>query len=197
MARDPRIDAYIAKSAPFARPILVHLRALVHSAGPDAGETIKWGMPHFLFRGKIVAAMAAFKAHSAFMIHGDEEGWAETEGMGSFGKITGLADLPSDAVLKAKLADALNRIETSGSAAPGRGSRAPKPEIPVPDDFAAALASVPRAKATMDGLAPSYRRDYLEWITGAKQTATRARRIAQAVEWLAEGKRRNWKYETR
>ena len=197
MARDPRIDAYIAKSAPFARPILVHLRALVHSAVPDAGEAIKWGMPHFLFRGKIVAAMAAFKAHSAFMIHGDEESWAETEGMGSFGKITGLADLPSDAVLKAKLADALNRIETSGSAAPGRGSRAPKPEIQVPDDFAAALASVPRAKATMDGLAPSYRRDYLEWITGAKQTATRARRIAQAVEWLAEGKRRNWKYETR
>lgn len=196
MARDPRIDAYIAKSAPFAQPILVHLRALVHSAVPDAGEAIKWGMPHFLFRGKIVAAMAAFKAHSAFMIHGDEEGWAETEGMGSFGKITGLADLPSDAVLKAKLADALNRIETSGSAAPGRDSRAPKAEIPVPDDFAAALASVPRARATMDGLAPSHRRDYLEWITGAKQAATRARRIAQAVEWLAEGKRRNWKYET-
>lgn len=195
MTRDPRIDAYIAKSAPFARPILLHLRALVHAAVPDAGEAIKWGMPHFLFKGKIVAAMAAFKAHSAFMIHGDEEGWAENEGMGSFGKLTGLADLPADDVLKAKLADAVNRIETSGSAAPKRGSAAPKAEIPAPEDFAAAIAAAPRAQATMDGLAPSQRREYLEWITGAKQAETRARRIAQAVEWLAEGKRRNWKYE--
>lgn len=195
MTKDPRIDAYIAKSAPFAQPVLAHMRALVHRALPEAEEDIKWGMPNFLLKGKMLAAMAAFKAHCAFMIHGDNEGWAATEGMGSFGKITGLQSLPPDDTLKAKLLEAATRIEISGNAALKTAKPAPKVAIAIPEDFAAALRGSPAAQATMENFAPSARREYLEWVTGAKQAATRERRIAQAVEWLAEGKKRNWKYQ--
>lgn len=193
-ATDPRIDAYIAKAAPFAQPILVHLRDLVHDAIPEAVEEIKWGMPHFTLNGGIVAAMASFKAHAAFMIHGDEEGW-EKEGMGAFGKLTGLGDLPSDAVLNTKLAAAADRMAKFGTAAPKEKASAPRPVPEMPDDLALALKGNPAAKATLDGFPPSAQRDYLEWIIEAKQAATREKRIAQAVEWLAEGKKRNWKYE--
>jgi len=193
MKTDPRIDAYIANAAPFAQPILTRLREIVHAALPGAEETIKWGMPHFMIGGKNVAGMAAFKAHCAFTVHG--EGRGGSEGMGQHGKLTSVADIPPEADLAAKLNDAVARIETAGSAAPKRAKSAPKAEIAVPDDFAAALASNPHAEATLEGLAPSHRREYLEWITEAKREETRAKRIAQAVEWLAEGKKRNWKYE--
>ena len=193
MKTDPRIDAYIANAAPFAQPILTRLREIVHAALPGAEETIKWGMPHFMIGGKNVAGMAAFKAHCAFTVHG--EGRGGSEGMGQHGKLTSVADIPPEADLAAKLNDAVARIETAGSAAPKRAKSAPKAEIAVPDDFAAALASNPRAEATLEGFAPSHRREYLEWITEAKREETRAKRIAQAVEWLAEGKKRNWKYE--
>jgi uncharacterized protein YdeI (YjbR/CyaY-like superfamily) len=193
MHTDPRIDAYIAKAAPFAQPILTRLRAVVHAALPGAEETIKWGMPHFTVGGKNVAGMAAFKAHCAFTVHG--EGRGGSEGMGQHGKLTSVADIPPEAELAAKLKDAVGRIESEGSAAPKRAKAAPKPEIAMPEDFAAALAGNPQAKAALDGFAPSHRREYLEWITEAKREETRAKRIAQAVEWLAEGKKRNWKYE--
>lgn len=199
MARDPRIDAYIEKSAPFAQPILLHLRKLVHDTLPQAEETIKWSMPHFTVYGKNVAGMAAFKAHCAFMIHGEGrqgEGAVASGGMGSCGKITALADLPADKTLASKLEKAAERIVTQGSAAGKRPVRSQKPEIPLPDDFAQALDGNTRAMATLEGFAPSHRREYLEWITGAKREDTRARRIAQAIEWLAEGKKRNWKYES-
>lgn len=195
---DPRIDAYIAKAAPFAQPVLNHFRALVHRVLPEVEEGIKWSVPAFMLGGKNVAGLAAFKAHCAVMIHGEGRlGEADSKGggMGGYGKITALSDLPSDAVLEAGLKEAAQRVATSGTARKPQAKRPPKPEIPMPDDFAAALAAVPQAKASLEGFAPGQRREYLEWITEAKQTATREKRIAQAVEWLTEGKKRNWKYE--
>ncbi len=193
MTTDPRIDAYIANAAPFARPILSHLRALVHRTLPGVGETIKWGMPHFTLGGKNVCGMAAFKAHCALTIHG--EGRGGTEGMGQHGKLTSLDDMPPDDLLAEKLHDAARRIAEQGSAAARRGNTAEKAEIAMPDDFAQAIAIDPQASATFAAFPPSARREYLEWVTEAKRQETRTRRIAQAVEWLAEGKKRNWKYE--
>jgi len=194
MARDPRIDAYLVRAAPFAQPVLAHLRELVHSAVPDCEEAVKWGMPHFVYRGKNVAGMAAFKAHCAFTIHGEGR-QGDGEGMGSFGKIAALADLPPDEVLVARLRDAVSRIDEGGSAAPRRAPPAPKADIAMPEDFATALQGSAAAGATYEGFAPSHRREYLEWIVDAKRPETRAKRIAQAIEWLGEGKKRNWKYE--
>lgn len=197
---DERIDAYIAQSPDFARPILIHLRALVHAAVPGLEETIKWSMPHFTLDGKNLAGMAAFKAHCAFIIHGAGRQSAQAEaepdsggGMGDYGKIARLEDLPDANVLKARLVEAAQGL--SGGAKRVRAPRAPKAEIAAPEAFLAALAGNPAARAVFEAFAPSHRRDYLEWIVEAKSEATSARRIAQAIEWLAEGKRRNWKYE--
>jgi len=190
MSTDPRIDTYIARAAPFAQPILTHLRALVSRALPEADETIKWSMPHWTVGGKNVAGMSAFKAHCAFVIHGDGR---QGDAMGQYGKIATMADLPADARLIAKLHDARDRL---ASGQPKKPKLPPKPEIPMPDDFAAALSAGSAAKDNFDRFAPSHRREYLEWITTAKAEATRAKRIGQAVEWIAEGKKRNWKYES-
>ena len=194
-ATDPRIDEYIARAAPFARPILVHLRALVHRAIPGAEETIKWGMPHFMVAGKNVVGLAAFKAHCAFVVHGEGRQGADGAGMGAYGKIAALTDLPPDSQLIASVREAAARVGSTGTARRPAAKPARKPDIPMPDDFAAALSAVPKAKAALESFAPGQRREYLEWITSAKQPVTRAKRIAHAVEWLAEGKKRNWKYE--
>jgi len=193
MKRDPRIDAYIAGVAPFGQELFEHLRPLVHAAIPGGEEGIKWGKPAFLYKGKNVATFAVFKAHAMFAIHGGGRQGESDEGSG---KLTRVADLPGDNVLKDKLAAACERIDRDGTAvrkAPQK--RAPKPEIPIPDDFAEALEANPAARATLHALAPSHRRDYLEWITEAKRSETRTKRIAQAVEQLAAGKKRHWKYE--
>ena len=192
MERDQRIDAYIANAAPFAQPILTRLREIAHKALPEGEEGIKWGMPHFLVGGKNVAGMAAFKAHCAFVIHGDGR---HGDGMGGYGKIASLEEIPPDKELIAAVHAARDRVGIHGSATKGRGKPKPKPEIAVPDDFAEALARNAKAKETFDTLAPSHRREYLEWITEAKREATREKRMATALEWLAEGKKRNWKYE--
>ena len=194
MTKDPRIDAKIAEAAPFAQPILTHLRALVHATFPDVEETIKWGMPHFMLGGKNIAGMAAFKAHCAFMIHGDGR---QGDAMGQYGKIAALTDLPSDADLTEKLREARARIDTAGTALKKKpaAARQAKTELPVPPEFQAALDANPAAQATLDGFAPSHRREYIDWVAEAKRAVTRDKRIAQAVEWLAQGKKRNWKYE--
>jgi len=200
MSRDLRIDAYIAKAAPFAQPILAHVRALVHRVLPGVEEGIKWGMPAFMVGGKNVAGMAAFKAHCAVMIHGEGRLGAEEsrgEGMGGYGKVATLADLPDDAVLETALKEAAQRVASSGTARKPGEKKPPKEEIAVPQDFAAELAANPAAGQSFDSLAPSHRREYLEWITEAKRDETRSKRIATSLEWLAEGKRRNWKYEKR
>lgn len=191
MTPDPRVDAYIAKAAPFAQPILAHLRDLVHRTVPGLTETLKWGVPHFTHRGKNLAGFAAFKAHAAFMIHGEGR---QDEGMGSAGKIASLADLPPDAVLAERLLAAKARIEADGTAVKPTPAKAPKAAIAMPDDFAAALSAA-KARTNFDAFPPGAQRDYLEWVVEAKRPETRAKRIATATEWIAEGKKRHWKYE--
>ncbi|MEZ5744068.1 MAG: YdeI/OmpD-associated family protein [Sphingomonadaceae bacterium] len=193
MAKDTRIDDYIAKAQDFAKPILTRLREIVHATLPEADETIKWGMPHFTVQGKNLAGMAAFKAHCSFMIHGDGR---QGDAMGQFGKLSTLSDIPAEAELAAKLIEANERIAQFGSAE--KSSKAPrkaKPELPVPDDLAAALKKDASAGKVFADFPPGARRDYIEWITSAKREETREKRLAQAVEWIAEGKKRNWKYE--
>lgn len=193
MAQDPRVDDYIARAAPFAQPILRHLRALVHATVADLEEALKWGMPHFIYKGKNLAGMSAFKAHTAFMIHGDGR---QGDAMGQFGKIARLEDLPGDNLLKDRLIAAKERIDQAGTALkPKAAPRTPRQELPIPPEFVAALEATPAAKATLEGFAPSHRREYVEWIAEAKRPETRERRIGQAIAQLAEGKKRNWKYE--
>lgn len=194
MTPDPRIDGYIEKAAPFAQPILRHLRELIHQAVPGLTETMKWSMPHFTHKGKNLAGLAAFKAHCAMMIHGDGR---QGDAMGQYGKITQLSDLAGDNVLTAKLQDARLRIEEKGTAVKKKpvAAKTPRTEAEVHPDFAAALASNPAAKSALESFAPSHRREYVEWISEAKRDETRAKRIAQTIEWLSEGKKRNWKYD--
>jgi len=193
---DPRIDAYIAKAAPFARPILEHVRERVHAAAPEAEETMKWSAPSFTIDGKILLMMASFKAHAALNfwrgqeIRGDQ---ASADAMGQFGKLVSVDDLPSDAELDALIRQAADLARTAP--APRKVKHEPKPAPGMHPDFARALAANPKAKTVLDGFPPSAQRDYLEWISEAKQDATRAKRIATAVEWLSEGKRRHWKYQ--
>lgn len=194
MPRDARVDAYIAGAAPFARPILEHLRQTVHRAVPDIEEAIKWSMPMFLYRGKIIANMAAFKAHASFGTWKREPGDTtdRPEGMGQLGKLGGLADLPPDDDIVARVRRAAAMVDAGGTI---RKPAPPKPPPVTPDDLRAALDAVPAAAAGFDGFPPGARREYTDWVSEAKQPATRARRIAQAVEWCAEGKKRNWKHE--
>jgi uncharacterized protein YdhG (YjbR/CyaY superfamily) len=191
---DPRIDTFIAKAAPFAQPILTHFRALVHKAEPEAVETIKWGMPHFTLNGKILAGMAAFKAHAALIVEGaGERHGMERGGMGHYGKIHSMDEMPADAELVELLRNYAAKLRSGEKKA--KPAKAPKPEIAMPDDFAAALAAMQGVRERFDAFPPGARREYFEWIVEAKQPATRAKRIAQAAEWIAEGKKRNWKYE--
>jgi hypothetical protein len=194
-SRDPRIDDYIARAAPFARPILEHLRDVVHAGCPAVEETIKWGSPHFGHHG-LLASMAAFKAHAVFgfwrgkqlLPDGGEEG-----AMGQFGRLTRLEDLPpkKELVALVKRAAALN--ETGER--PTRPARAPKPPPQPSPAFAAALKANRAAATHFVAFPPGQQREYVEWIDEARREQTRAQRIAQAVEWIAQGKRRNWKYE--
>jgi len=156
--RDPRIDAYIEKSADFAQPILIHLREVVHSACPQVTETMKWGMPHFDYKG-MMCGMAAFKQHA------------------TFGFMKEAMRLNDEGIIVAK------------------PRKARKPDAIVPAELKAALAKNRQAAATFETFPPSHRREYVEWIAEAKRDETKAKRVTQAVEWMAEGKSRNWKYE--
>ena len=196
MAFDPRIDDYIQSAAAFAQPMLVHIRDTVHQACPQVEETIKWGMPTFMHAGGILCGMAAFKQHVSFgywkhaLVVGD--GSAQ-EGMGSYGKMASLKDLPPKKTLLAHIRKAAKLNEDGVKAPAQRKSAKPFPQAP--DDLVAALRKNKAAQATYEAFPPSCKREYVEWITEAKREETRAKRLAQAVEWMAEGKRRNWKYE--
>ena len=194
MSREPRIDAYIAKAQPFARPILEKVRERVHAVVPGIDETMKWSSPAYTLDGRILLMTAAFKQHAALNFWRGQELRAEKasgEAMGQFGKLTSVKDLPSN------LDDLIRKAaELSRSApAPRKTKHAPKPAPVMHPAFAEALAKAPKAKAALDAFPPSAQRDYLDWISEAKQDSTREKRIATAVEWLNEGKRRNWKYE--
>jgi len=190
---DPRVDAYIAKSREFARPILTRLRRLVHRGCPDVVETIKWGMPSFEHHG-ILCGMAAFKEHCTFGF------WNRAleasipdagKAMGQFGRIRALSDLPKDALLVGYVREAARLNATGQKIGPQRRERAP---LPVPKPLTDALKTKTGALAKFGELSPSQRRDYSEWISEAKTDATRARRVATSVEWISEGKPRMWKY---
>jgi uncharacterized protein YdeI (YjbR/CyaY-like superfamily) len=195
--RDARVDTYIAKSAGFARPILEHLRDVVHAACPEVEETMKWSFPHFQYKG-ILCSMAAFKEHCAFgfwkgaLVVG--EGADGEKAMGQFGRITTLSDLPSKKVLTGYIKKAM-QLNADGVKSPTRSKpKAPPKPVVVPDDLSAALRANAKARATFEKFPPSHKREYIDWITEAKTQATRARRLETAVEWMAEGKPRNWKY---
>ena len=195
MSRDPRVDAYIARAQPFARAILGHIRERVHAAVPGANETLKWSAPAYTLDGKILLITAAFKAHAALNFWRGQEicGGANGEGMGQFGKLKGVEDLPPDDNLDALISKAAELAKNAPT--PRTTKAAPKAAPAMHPDFAAALDRAPEAKTALHSFPPSAQRDYLEWVADAKQGATRQKRIATAVEWLSEGKRRNWKYE--
>lgn len=195
---DPRVDACIAKAAEFARPILEQLRAAVHAACPEVEEGIKWGMPFFSYKGAPMCHMAAFKQHCSFGFWLSKEvtGGNDGDGMGQFGKLASLKDLPPKKELIALLRKAMALNEAGVKhVRPKAGS---KPPPALPEDFVALLAKRQHAAArkTWAGFPPGAQREYIDWITEAKTDATRQKRLASTLEWLAEGKRRNWKYET-
>ena len=197
--RDPRFDTYIDNSADFARPILSHLREVVHSACPDAEETMKWSMPHYMYRNSILCGMASFKEHCTFgfwnggQVTGGKPETGESA-MGQFGRIRSLADLPADDVIAGYVKDAMKLKEAGVKRSPApRGG--PGKELVVPEALTQALQENPQALATFERFSPSQRREYADWVADAKTEATRTKRVGTAVEWLAEGKSRNWKYE--
>ncbi len=195
-AHDPRIDAYIAKSAEFAKPVLKHLRELVHAACPDVQETVKWQSPSFEYKG-LLCGMAAFKEHCTFgfwkheLLLGDRNG----DAMGSFGRITSLNDLPSDRTLTGLIKKAA-KLNEDGVKTP-RKAAAPKAPLAVPAFLTSALKKNAAARKSFDAFSPSHKREYVEWLTDAKTDATRDKRLATALAWMAEGKSRNWKYMPR
>ncbi len=198
--RDKRVDTYIGRSADFARPILSHLRELVHQACPAAQETIKWGFPHFEYKG-LLCSMASFKKHCAFgfwkaklMADYDRILFPVGEtAMGHFGRIKSLKDLPADAKIRKYIKEAC-RLNESG-VKPERPKPTPKKALSVPPYFRKALSKNPVAQANFKGFSYTHQKDYLEWVTEAKTETTRAKRTATSIQWLAEGKGRNWKYE--
>ncbi|MFT3947689.1 MAG: YdeI/OmpD-associated family protein [Agriterribacter sp.] len=199
---DKRIDAYIAKAQPFAQPILQHIRFLVHKVCPVAEETIKWGFPHFEYKGAILCSMAAFRQHCAFgfwkaSIIKDPEKIlhvGEKASMGHFNKIASLKDLPSDKIFTAYIKQAA-QLNEEGVQLPPKAKTTSATPVEVPGDVQKALQKNKKAVEVFNAFAPSHRKEYLQWITEAKTEPTRNKRIETMIEWLKEGKSRNWKYE--
>lgn len=201
--RDPRIDTYIDASAPFARPILTHLRDVVHSACPDVEETLKWRFPHFMYRG-MLCSMASFKKHCAFgfwkgaLVLGEHAG-TPGDAMGQFGRIESLASLPSKAILTGYIKKAMRLNEegvtkAKSTRAIAKSSAGAKQPVTIPNDLQNALRRNSAARTAFTGFSPSQKREYIEWLTEAKREETRKRRLETAIEWISEGKTRNWKY---
>ncbi len=200
--QDPKHEMYISNTQPFAQPVLEHIRKLVHKACPDVEETMKWSFPHFDYHGKILCSMAAFKQHAVlnFWLSNDIEAlkpYRVVEGtakaMGQLGKLTSVKDLPPDKILLLAIKEAMILIDAGASLKKAPPQKAA--ELPVPDMLKKALAKNKTAKAVFEKFPPSHRKEYIQWITEAKTDATRDKRIATPLEWLTEGRNRNWKYE--
>jgi uncharacterized protein YdeI (YjbR/CyaY-like superfamily) len=203
---NPQVDAYIAKSQPFAQPILEHIRQLVHKACPGVVETIKWSRPFFEYKGAILGNMSAFKEHCSFGFWGEEiaavlreQKLLQPDAMGSLGRITSVKDLPPTKQLLGILSQAVSFIDkgeyTSPISARQKVVKAPAPAPEAPPEFAKALKANKAAAAAYAKFSPSCKREYVEWIADAKREETRDKRIATAIEWIGEGKQRNWKYQ--
>jgi uncharacterized protein YdeI (YjbR/CyaY-like superfamily) len=194
LKRDPRVDAYIEQAEPFARPILRHIRHVVHEAAPEIEEAIKWGFPNFVRQG-IVCHMASHKAHCSFGFWKAEllvpDADRREEAMGQFGRITSVDQLPPRDELIRLVREGV-RLNETGVKAPARARK--RAALAEPEPFRRALDGSPEARAAFDAMPPSQRREYIEWVAEAKREDTRDRRIATALEWIAEGKPRNWKY---
>jgi uncharacterized protein YdeI (YjbR/CyaY-like superfamily) len=189
------IDDYISSSPDFAKPILNYLRELIHKTCPDVQEAIKWSFPCFIYKDEILCSMAAFKNHCAFgfwkaelMSIGKSE-----NGMGDFGKITSIKDLPSEKKLVALIKEAMS-LNEKGIKVPKK-KKVAKSELNIPEELLTELSKNKKAKEVFEKFSPSHKREYVEWITEAKREETRLKRIKQAIEWISEGKHRNWKYE--
>lgn len=199
-AFEPRVDEYIDKAAPFAKPVLEHLRNTVHQYCPDAEEAIKWGFPNFTYKGKILCSMAAFKKHCTFGFWLEKEMKTmqqitkdiEKNSMFSLGKIKKTTDLPNEKLLKAAIEEATALIDAGFTLKKSAPSAV---QIEVPDDLRAALQDNPEAEKIFSAASPSFRKEYITWLIEAKTEATRTKRLLQAVEWISEGKARHWKYE--
>ena len=201
---DPRVDAYIEKSADFAKPILVHLRELIHTACPDVEETWKWSFPCFMYHGAMLCNMAAFKQHCAFgfwkaSIMSDPDQILnlreEKDGMGHLNKLYSLKDLPKDAVLKKYIKAAMKLNEDGVKVARPKPTAKDKNELKTPDYLQKELKKNKQAEKVFNDFSYSNRKEYIEWFEEAKTDATREKRLAQAIEWIAEGKSRHWKYK--
>ena len=203
---NPKVDAYIEKSRPFAQPVLEHLRKIVHTACPEGQETIKWGRPFFEYRGAILGNMSAFNEHCSFGFWGQEmsailrkAGATRDGAMGSLGRITSVSDLPPEKQIVAWVRRAAASIESGTQISPmetrNKVVKAPKAELKTPPEFEKALSKNKKASAVFAAFSPSCKREYIEWIASAKREETRDDRIATAVAWIAEGKQRNWKYQ--
>jgi len=197
--RDPRVDAYVAKSPDFAKPILTRVRKIVHAACPEVEETLKWGAPTFMYKG-ILCGMASFKNHCHFILWKgrvilDKNGQPMSAANGHFRNLKSVSDLPSDRVLTGYIKEA-KRLNESGAKVP---KSPPKKRAPIalPALLKRALSSNAKASAAFDSFSPSHKREYVEWITEAKTEETRQRRVDTAIEWMADGKPRNWKYMKR
>ena len=197
--KDPRIDAYIEEAAPFARPILKHLRKVVHAGCPGVEETMKWSMPHFDYKGLFIG-IAAHKAHcslgfwreAALALGGSGE---ETDSMGQFGRITSLSDLPDEKTLIAYVRKAVE-LKNAGVKLPQKAKPQAKAEPVTPPDYLASrLKGNARARKTWEGFSPSHRKEYIQWLTDAKRDDTREKRLERTLEQLAQGKPLNWKYQ--
>jgi uncharacterized protein YdeI (YjbR/CyaY-like superfamily) len=203
---NPKVDAYIQKAQPFAQPILVHLRKAIHAGCPEAEETIKWSMPFFEYHGVILCNMSAFKAHCRFGFWGLEisaalrkEGIVREGGASTLGRITSVDALPPEKKIIGWVKQAAALIKSGQERSPiAARTRVVKPAraaLKTPPDFNRALGKNKKAVATFAAFSPSCRREYIEWIVSAKRSETREQRIATAVDWIAEGKQRNWKYQ--
>jgi uncharacterized protein YdeI (YjbR/CyaY-like superfamily) len=195
--KDPRIDAYIANSADFAKPVLDHIRKLVHATCPDVEETLKWRSPHFMYKG-MLCGMASFKNHCAFgfwkgaMILG-KDGQKTEEAMGQFGKITDVSDLPKDEILVHYIREAI-KLNDAGVKLPAKSKSKERRELNIPDYFTAALRKNKKAWTTFESFSPSHKKEYVEWMTEVKSEETRKKRLETAIDWISQGKVRNWKY---
>ncbi|HWY35096.1 MAG TPA: YdeI/OmpD-associated family protein [Nitrosopumilaceae archaeon] len=195
------VDDYISKSEDFAKPILRHLRQLIHKASPGVEEKIKWGFPHFDYNDSMMCSMAAFKHHGAFSfwkaaIMSDPHKLfdkPDNNSMGHLGRLKSLKDLPSDKILIEYIKEAI-ALNKAGAKLPARFKTLAKKNLEVPDYFLFALKKNKKALATFDNFSPSCKREYVDWITDAKTKETRNKRLKDAVEWMSEGKIRNWKY---
>ncbi|MGX5684890.1 YdeI/OmpD-associated family protein [Chryseobacterium cucumeris] len=195
-----KVDEYIEKSPDFAKPILDYLREIIHEASPDVEEAIKWKFPTFMYKGKILCSITAFKQYCSlgFWLHQEMKALQEIEtnteksSMFSLGKITRLEDLPSQSQLKRAIKEAMELTDMGVTMKKAPPSRI---EMEIPDYFQSALDAQPKAKEIFEKASPSFRKEYIAWLTEAKTEATRNKRLEQSLEWIAEGKGRNWKYQ--